>query len=64
MLLNFGADPSVPDARSRYVIDILKKNKNFDAVKAISNHIEKRTSSEKQTGTTWMHYMDCVLFLV
>uniref|UniRef100_A0A8C5IQJ4 Tetratricopeptide repeat and ankyrin repeat containing 1 n=1 Tax=Junco hyemalis TaxID=40217 RepID=A0A8C5IQJ4_JUNHY len=33
MLLNFGVDPTVPDARSRYVIDILKKNKNFDAVK-------------------------------
>ncbi|KAM6282974.1 TPR and ankyrin repeat-containing protein 1 [Porphyrio hochstetteri] len=43
MLLNFGVDPTVPDARSRYVIDIFKKNKNFDAVKAISNHIEKRT---------------------
>ncbi|XP_072709795.1 TPR and ankyrin repeat-containing protein 1 [Ciconia boyciana] len=50
MLLNFGVDPTVPDARSRYVIDILKKNKNFDAVKAVSNHIEKHTSSEKQTG--------------
>lgn len=53
MLLNFGVDPTVPDGRSRYVIDILKKNKNFDAVKAVSNHIEKRTSSEKRTGTTW-----------
>ncbi|NXC28013.1 TRNK1 protein, partial [Campylorhamphus procurvoides] len=50
MLLNFGADPTVPDARSRYVIDILKKNKNFDAVKEVSKHIEKHTSSEKQTG--------------
>ncbi|XP_054671499.1 TPR and ankyrin repeat-containing protein 1 isoform X2 [Grus americana] len=50
MLLNFGVDPTVPDARSRYVIDILKKNKNFDAVKAVSNHIEKHTSSEKRTG--------------
>ncbi|NXL60769.1 TRNK1 protein, partial [Chordeiles acutipennis] len=49
MLLNFGVDPTVPDARSRYVIDILKKNKNFDAVKAVSNHIEKHASSEKQT---------------
>ncbi|NXG23123.1 TRNK1 protein, partial [Grallaria varia] len=49
MLLNFGVDPTVPDARSRYVIDILKKNKNFDAVKEVSKHIEKRTS-EKQTG--------------
>ncbi|NXP07602.1 TRNK1 protein, partial [Thinocorus orbignyianus] len=50
MLLNFGADPTVPDARSRYVVDILKKNKNFDAVKAVSNHIEKHTASEKWTG--------------
>ncbi|NXF80610.1 TRNK1 protein, partial [Sclerurus mexicanus] len=50
MLLNFGADPTVPDARSRYVVDILKKNKNFDAVKEVSKHIEKHTSSEKQTG--------------
>ncbi|XP_053914940.1 TPR and ankyrin repeat-containing protein 1 isoform X2 [Cuculus canorus] len=49
MLLNFGVNPTVPDARSRYVIDILKKNKNFDAVKAVSNHIEKHTSSEKGT---------------
>ncbi|NXY45550.1 TRNK1 protein, partial [Ceuthmochares aereus] len=53
MLLNFGVDPTVPDAQSRYVIDILKKNKNFDAVKAVSNHIMKRTSSEKGTGTMW-----------
>ncbi|NXP27953.1 TRNK1 protein, partial [Scytalopus superciliaris] len=50
MLLNFGVDPTIPDARSRYVIDILKKNKNFDAVKEVSKHIEKHTSSEKQTG--------------
>ncbi|XP_068863754.1 TPR and ankyrin repeat-containing protein 1 [Aphelocoma coerulescens] len=50
MLLNFGVDPTVPDARSRYVIDILKKNKNFDAVKEVSKHIEKHTSSGKQTG--------------
>ncbi|XP_074006564.1 TPR and ankyrin repeat-containing protein 1 isoform X1 [Numenius arquata] len=50
MLLNFGVDPTVPDARSRYVIDLLKKNKNFDAVKAVSNHIEKHASSEKWTG--------------
>ncbi|XP_071417547.1 TPR and ankyrin repeat-containing protein 1 isoform X2 [Pithys albifrons albifrons] len=50
MLLNFGVDPTVPDARSRYVIDILKKNKNFDAVKEVSKYIEKHTSSEKQTG--------------
>ncbi|XP_050746673.1 TPR and ankyrin repeat-containing protein 1 isoform X2 [Gymnogyps californianus] len=49
MLLNFGVDPTVPDARSRYVIDILKKNKNFDAVKAVSSHIEKHPSSEKRT---------------
>uniref|UniRef100_A0A803YC89 Tetratricopeptide repeat and ankyrin repeat containing 1 n=1 Tax=Meleagris gallopavo TaxID=9103 RepID=A0A803YC89_MELGA len=45
MLLNFGADPTIPDARSRNVIDILKKNKNFDAVKVVSSHIEKHTSS-------------------
>ncbi|NWR55162.1 TRNK1 protein, partial [Bucorvus abyssinicus] len=51
MLLNFGVDPTVPDAQSRYAIDILKKNKNFDAVKAVSSHIKKHTSSE--TGTTW-----------
>ncbi|XP_027584944.2 TPR and ankyrin repeat-containing protein 1 [Pipra filicauda] len=50
MLLNFGVDPTFPDARSRYVIDILKKNKNFDAVRQVSKHIEKHTSSEKQTG--------------
>ncbi|XP_010072899.1 PREDICTED: TPR and ankyrin repeat-containing protein 1 [Pterocles gutturalis] len=50
MLLNFGVDPTIPDARSRYVLDILKKSKNFDAVKAVSNHIEKHTLSEKQTG--------------
>ncbi|NWS71047.1 TRNK1 protein, partial [Crotophaga sulcirostris] len=49
MLLNVGVDPTVPDRRSRYVIDILKKNKNFDAVKEVSNHIEKCTSSKKQT---------------
>ncbi|NXT76911.1 TRNK1 protein, partial [Zapornia atra] len=52
MLLNFGVDPTVPDARSRYVIDIFKKNKNFDAVKAVSSHIEKRASSEKRAGET------------
>ncbi|NXY13840.1 TRNK1 protein, partial [Atrichornis clamosus] len=52
MLLDFGVDPTVPDARSKYVIDILKKNKNFDAVKEVSKHIEKHTSSGKQTGTT------------
>ncbi|NXC41260.1 TRNK1 protein, partial [Penelope pileata] len=45
MLLNFGVDPTIPDSRSRYVIDILKKNKNFDAVKAVTSHIEKHTSS-------------------
>ncbi|NXA49639.1 TRNK1 protein, partial [Nothocercus julius] len=50
MLLNFGADPTIPDAQSRYVIDILKKNKNFNAVKAVSNHIEKRTSSGELSG--------------
>ncbi|NXX79996.1 TRNK1 protein, partial [Urocolius indicus] len=49
MLLNFGVDPTVPDSRSRYVIDILKKNKNFDAVKAVSSHIEKRASTDKRT---------------
>ncbi|XP_025957142.2 TPR and ankyrin repeat-containing protein 1 isoform X1 [Dromaius novaehollandiae] len=49
MLLNFGVDPTIPDARSRYVIDILKKNKNFNAVKAVSNHIE-HTSSEELSG--------------
>lgn len=59
MLLNFGVDPTVPDARSRYVIDILKKNKNFDAVKAVNNHIEKRTSTEKRTGTTWTVCSSC-----
>lgn len=59
MLLNFGVDPTVPDARSRYVIDILKKNKNFDAVKEVSKQIEKITSSGKQTGTTAV----CVLKL-
>uniref|UniRef100_A0A8C0ZF75 Tetratricopeptide repeat and ankyrin repeat containing 1 n=1 Tax=Cyanistes caeruleus TaxID=156563 RepID=A0A8C0ZF75_CYACU len=48
MLLNFGVDPTVPDARSRCAIDILKKNKNFDAAKEISKHIEKHTSSGKQ----------------
>ncbi|NXU52297.1 TRNK1 protein, partial [Turnix velox] len=53
MLLNFGVDPTVPDARSRYVIDILKKNKNFDAVRAVSNHMEKKTSSGRQKGTAW-----------
>ncbi|NXP82534.1 TRNK1 protein, partial [Ramphastos sulfuratus] len=46
MLLNFGVDPTVPDARSRYVIDLLKKSKNFDAVKAVNSHIKKHTSSE------------------
>ncbi|NWV71951.1 TRNK1 protein, partial [Malurus elegans] len=49
MLLNFGVDPTVPDARSRYVIDILKKNKNFNAVKEVSKYIEKHASSRKQT---------------
>ncbi|NXX51843.1 TRNK1 protein, partial [Tricholaema leucomelas] len=46
MLLNFGVDPTVPDAQSRYVIDLLKKSKNFDAVKAVDSHIKKHTSSE------------------
>ncbi|NWR71388.1 TRNK1 protein, partial [Centropus unirufus] len=50
MLLNFGVNPAVPDAQSRYVLGILKKKKNFDAAKAVSNHIEKQTSSKKQTG--------------
>lgn len=59
MLLNFGVNPSVPDARSRYVIDILKKNKNFDAVKEVSKHIEKHTSSGKQTGTTSSVWFSC-----
>ncbi|XP_068526771.1 TPR and ankyrin repeat-containing protein 1 isoform X2 [Anas acuta] len=45
MLLSFGVDPTIPDARSRYVIDILKKNKNFNAVKAVRDHTEKHTSS-------------------
>lgn len=59
MLLNFGVDPTIPDARSRNIIDILKKNKNFDAVKAVSNHIEKHTSSSVELeGTVWT-----VLFL-
>ncbi|NWI87759.1 TRNK1 protein, partial [Pitta sordida] len=49
MLLNFGVDPTIPDAQSRSVIDILKKKKNFDAVKEVSKHIEKHTSSAKQT---------------
>ncbi|NXI65510.1 TRNK1 protein, partial [Anseranas semipalmata] len=48
MLLSFGVDPTIPDARSRYVIDILKKNKNFNAVKAVSNHTEKHTSSSAE----------------
>ncbi|XP_071592123.1 TPR and ankyrin repeat-containing protein 1 isoform X1 [Heliangelus exortis] len=51
MLLNLGVDPTVPDARSRYVIDILKRNKNFVAVKAVSSIIEKQNSSKKQTGS-------------
>lgn len=59
MLLNFGIDPTVPDARSRYVIDILKKNKNFDAVKEVSKHIEKHTSSGRQTGTTCSVCFSC-----
>ncbi|NXI38233.1 TRNK1 protein, partial [Galbula dea] len=46
MLLNYGVDPTVPDARSRYVIDLLKKNKNFDAVRAVTSHIKKHASSE------------------
>ncbi|NWJ01579.1 TRNK1 protein, partial [Crypturellus undulatus] len=50
MLLNFGADPTIPDAQSRYVIDILKKNKNFEAVKAVSNHLERHTSSGESSG--------------
>ncbi|XP_066848491.1 TPR and ankyrin repeat-containing protein 1-like isoform X3 [Anser cygnoides] len=45
MLLSFGVDPTIPDARSRYVIDILKKNKNFTVVKAVRDHTEKHTSS-------------------
>ncbi|NXI49840.1 TRNK1 protein, partial [Chloroceryle aenea] len=48
MLLNFGVDPTVPDGRSRYVIDMLKKNKNFDAVKAVSSHIKKHASCETE----------------
>lgn len=63
MLLNFGVDPTVPDVRSRYVIDILKKNKNFDAVKAVSNHIEKHPSPEKWTGTTWVVCFSCFKIL-
>ncbi|NXH15878.1 TRNK1 protein, partial [Bucco capensis] len=51
MLLNYGVDPTVPDAQSRSVIDLLQKNKNFDAVRAVSSHIKKHTSSE--TGTAW-----------
>ncbi|NXK44072.1 TRNK1 protein, partial [Chauna torquata] len=54
MLLSFGVDPTIPDAQSRYVIDILKKSKNFDAVKAVSDHVEKHTSSSMELeGTTW-----------
>ncbi|NXG77304.1 TRNK1 protein, partial [Baryphthengus martii] len=48
MLLRFGADPTVPDGQSRYVIDILKKSKNFDAVEAISSHIKKHASSQTE----------------
>ncbi|NWI13292.1 TRNK1 protein, partial [Crypturellus soui] len=50
MLLNFGADPTIPDGQSRYVIDILKKSKNFEAVKAVSNHLERHTSSGESSG--------------
>uniref|UniRef100_A0A8C0ZEZ8 Tetratricopeptide repeat and ankyrin repeat containing 1 n=1 Tax=Cyanistes caeruleus TaxID=156563 RepID=A0A8C0ZEZ8_CYACU len=59
MLLNFGVDPTVPDARSRCAIDILKKNKNFDAAKEISKHIEKHTSSGKQKGTACSVCFSC-----
>ncbi|XP_068008818.1 TPR and ankyrin repeat-containing protein 1 [Melanerpes formicivorus] len=50
MLLNFGVDPTIADAQSRCVIDLLKKNKNFDAVKAIDSHMKKQTSSETGQG--------------
>ncbi|NXY88396.1 TRNK1 protein, partial [Alcedo cyanopectus] len=50
MLLNSGVDPTVPDGRSRYVIDILKKNKNFDAVKAVSSHLKKNDCPQTGTG--------------
>lgn len=60
MLLSFGVDPTIPDARSRYVIDILKKNKNFNAVKAVRDHTEKHTSSSVELeGTAWILYFSC-----
>ncbi|NWU99885.1 TRNK1 protein, partial [Upupa epops] len=46
MLLNFGVDPSIPDAQSRYVIDLLKNNK--DAVEAVRCHINKQASKTEE----------------
>ncbi|OXB56796.1 hypothetical protein ASZ78_001366, partial [Callipepla squamata] len=60
MLLNFGVDPTILDARSRNVIDILKKNKNFDAVKAVSSHIEKHASSSGELeGASCFQFLRC-----
>ncbi|XP_041045071.1 TPR and ankyrin repeat-containing protein 1-like isoform X2 [Carcharodon carcharias] len=36
LLLQFGADPSIPDRRNKFPTDYLKKNKNFKAVDFIS----------------------------
>ncbi|NXN99379.1 TRNK1 protein, partial [Rhinopomastus cyanomelas] len=48
MLLNFGVDPSIPNAQSRYVIDLLKQNENLAAVKAVSGHVTKQASKSEE----------------
>lgn len=52
MLLDFGADPTLLDQHSRSAVDVLKRNKNFRAIKKISSHLEKLAACSKDSSGT------------
>ncbi|XP_006869247.1 PREDICTED: TPR and ankyrin repeat-containing protein 1 [Chrysochloris asiatica] len=47
MLLHYGADPTLLDRHSRSALDVLKKNKNIQAIEKINSHLEKLAMCSK-----------------
>ncbi|KAM9187432.1 TPR and ankyrin repeat-containing protein 1 [Dugong dugon] len=47
LLLHLGADPTLLDPDSRSPVDVLKRNKNFKAIKKINSHLEKLAPCSK-----------------
>lgn len=52
MLLHFGADPTLLDRHSRSAVDVLKRNKNFKAIKIINRHLGKLAACSKDLSGT------------